>query len=321
VTLARAARAWYERSLRDMLPLRVKLEGRRVLTGVARRVGFPLSSSRLPRPERRRWAPPLRVERALVACDLNPRYLRSWALVRRAWREVANLEPMLVLVAAGNAVPAELSDDPAVRVFEPLPGIPTPLQAQCIRLLYPALLEGPGAVLISDVELVPLDPSFFHSTIAGIDDRAFVAYRGDVLQPRPEIAIAYNAARPETWAEIFGVASVEDVRRILATWGHGLEYDGERGGRGWFTDQLVLHRFLLPWAERTRRLWAFDDEFTRHTRLERDAVPAAPPLPDGVAASLRARRYSDYHSRIPHDEFREANEQVLELALQALRPS
>jgi hypothetical protein len=42
----------------------------------------------------------MRLTHALLGCDLNPRYLESWELVRRAWLEVADVEPVLVLVAA-----------------------------------------------------------------------------------------------------------------------------------------------------------------------------------------------------------------------------
>src|SRR5206468_3312792 len=81
--------------------------------------------------------------------------LGLWPAARRAWRELARLEPVLVVVGAPGDVPAELLDDPAVRIFEPVPSLHAAFQAQCIRLLYPALLEAEG-VVISDIDMVPL---------------------------------------------------------------------------------------------------------------------------------------------------------------------
>ena len=78
---------------------------------------------------------------ALLAVDLNPQYAGLWPVAKRAWAEIAQVDPVLVLVATRDEVPAELATDPSVRVFEPEPEINTALQAQCIRLLYPALLD------------------------------------------------------------------------------------------------------------------------------------------------------------------------------------
>src|SRR5690348_9948466 len=59
----------------------------------------PTSSSPVPRPAPRGRRRALEPTHVLVASDLNPRYVDYWPLARRAWREVAGLEPILVLVA------------------------------------------------------------------------------------------------------------------------------------------------------------------------------------------------------------------------------
>jgi hypothetical protein len=191
-------------------------------------------------------------------------------------------------------------------------------QAQCIRLLYPALMGSAGAVIISDADLLPLAPEYFHKSLAGLDEKLFVSYRGDVMLHRREIAICYNAARPETWADLFSVTDEDDIRARLAEWAAGLDYSGARGGRGWYKDQHVLYETLLPWGRRTNRLWVLDDEFTRYTRLDRSAIER-----DGVTETDRRnislRKYSDYHCCIPHADYRETNDLVVELAAAALR--
>ena len=136
----------------------------------------------------------------LLACDLNPDYLDFWPSTRRAWKEIVGLDAVLVLVAPRDQIPAELRDDPAVVAFEPIAGLHTAFQAQCIRLLYPALLEPDGAVIISDMDLYPLRGSYFHHPVERLDERFFVSYRDDRLNRR-EIPIAFNAALPSTWGE------------------------------------------------------------------------------------------------------------------------
>src|SRR5207302_9814040 len=127
------------------------------------------------------------------------------------------LEPVLVLVAEADAVPQHLADDPAVRIFEPECSLHTAFQAQCIRLLYPALLEARGAVLTADADIVPMNHRYFHRPLRRIDSRHFVCYR-DVLLPLGELPICYNAALPDTWGAVFGARDLADVGSMLRAW-------------------------------------------------------------------------------------------------------
>jgi hypothetical protein len=302
--------------LKRLLPMRLKIALRRVRARRARARGIPLATPQLPQPSLPAARRPLRLTRALLACDLNPRYLESWGIAARAWEVIVGVEPVLVLVADERGVPSELLADDRVRLFPPVDGLHTAFQAQCVRLLYPALLEGNGAVLISDVDLLPLDPDFFHRPLRLLDERQFVVLR-DAGLGRSMLPMAYNAARPEVWRELFGASSLDDVRARLAEWRGGLAYDGVRGGEGWYTDQRVLHASAMAWGERTGRLWILEDAYTGFRRLDRDAVESG--IDPRVRRDLEARRYSDYHSLVPHGEFHATNEQVLELALRPRR--
>jgi hypothetical protein len=315
---ARALRAAYVRSgIRNVLPTALKTTLRGRWVRAARRAGYPISSPKLPRPELARGRRPPQLTHVLLASDLNPRYIQCWELVRRAWQDIVGVEPVLVLVADEAEAPAELLDDPQVRLFAPLQDVHTAFQAQCIRLLYPALVETRGMVVIADIELVPLDPRYFHGPLAGLDERFFVAYR-DVLHDRSMIAMSYNAARPETWGELFGVRTADDVRLRLAEWASGISYTAQRGGPGWYTDQQVLYARALPWAERTGRLWMLDDAYTGFRRLDRLEANGQDVITPRRRRELLARRYTDYDGAVPHALHRELNEHVLSLALESL---
>jgi hypothetical protein len=276
----------------------------------------PVSSTVVPAPSRPRGRPALKLTHVLVASDLDPRYLDFWPLARRAWPGIAGLEPLLVLVAEQDRVPPELLADPAVHVFEPLPGIHTAFQAQCIRLLFPALLDGAAGVVTADVDMVPLNRRYFHRPASRIDADHFVAYR-DVLLRDGEVPICYNAARPPTWREVFRVGSADDVRARLAEWAEGVEYSGERGGTGWSTDQAILYRTLLEHGRRQRTVWILDDHWTGFRRLERGSLQKARRLGERDNRLIRRGAYSDFHCLVPQAEFAELNGLVVDLAVQA----
>ena len=310
-------RVYVRSGVQRLLPIRVKVALRGGWLALARRIGYPISSPLLPRPHLIRGRKPFSLTRVLLASDLNRDYLDFWPSTRRAWKEIVGLDAVLVLVAPHDRIPAALRDDSAVIPFEPIAGAHSALQAQCIRLLYPALLETDGAVIISDMDLYPLRASYFHEPVVSLDERFFVVYRDDRLN-RGEINIMFNAALPSTWGEVFGIATIGDVRRELARWADALEYDGRRGWPGWYTDQRTLYEKLLTWPARSERLWMMDDQYCRFRRLDRLALGDA-----AVVEPWRIRRseYSDFNCFMPYREHSEINELVLTLGLEAARAS
>jgi len=272
----------------------------------------------VPRPERRgREEPSLSLTHALVASNLNPSYVDLWPQAKRAWSELAGLEPVLVLVAEPDAVPDQFRADPAVRVFEAIPGLHTAFQAQCIRLLFPALLDGEG-VVVSDIDMIPLGRRYLSRPLEHIRESHFLSYR-DVLLGLGEIPICYNAARPGTWGDVFGVRHLDDVRARLVEWADGVRYEGVHGGEGWTTDQLVLHRTLLERGRRGRDVWILDDYYTGFRRLERAYVEKWRKLSPAALAGIEQDHYSDFHFVAADSELAHLNQLVVDLAVRARR--
>ncbi len=304
------------RQVQPRVPHSLKTAMRAVWLPIARSSGYPISSPRLHRPPLLQDRKPIWLSHALTACDLNPDYLEYWSHTKRAWLEIVGIEPMLVLIADDGDIPAELSEDPYVVSFAPIPGVHTALQAQCIRLLYPALVETEGAVVITDVDLYPLRRSYFVDPIKSLDSRFFVSYRDDRLN-KSQIAIAYNAATPATWSDVFGISSVEDVRSRLEAWTSSLEYDGRRAWPGWYTDQEILYRVLTQWPEAPRRWWVMDDVFTKHRQLTRLDLEREEGLSARRRNGIRRGAYSDYICLFPYNAYRDVNDEVLKIALES----
>ncbi len=236
------------------------------------------------------------------------------------WSEVGGVRPHLVLVAPARDVPPALADDPDVHVFEPISGLHTAFQAQCIRLLYPALLETEGAVLTSDVDMVPLSRRYFHEPLSHIDERHFLAYR-DVLLPRGEIPICYNAALPSVWSKLFDVRSLDDVRGRLSEWAAEFEYEGIHGGHGWHADQITLYRTLIARGKEHRDVWILRDEYTGLERLQKVVLQRRDHLVDPERERIRRGVYTDFHVLVPYDEHRALNDEVVQLATAGRAPN
>ncbi|MBY6266395.1 hypothetical protein EI613_31525 (plasmid) [Azospirillum sp. 412522] len=252
--------------------------------------------------------PRMRLAACLVACDDNPLYLDFLPLVHKVWTELVGVRVKIVLIA--DAIPDSCrpwADD--IVLFPPLPGVSTAFQAQCIRLLYPALMEPDcdgGAVVISDMDMIPMSRRYFADSIAGLPDDHFAVYRGNVLiHDSAQIAICYNAARPAVWAEVVGgsagggLRDMDDVRRILAGWAARCpEYDGTHGGQGWSFDQQALFSLVGHWARQgtnRERLTVLSDAQTGFDRLDRLDLMRAGGLSALQGERVRAHLYADCH--------------------------
>lgn len=279
------SRAW--RVVRRWVPDPIKIELQRLRLARRRRRGEPLHSPLSPAPLLRSDRRPMVPTDVVVSSDLNRDYLDFWPLTSRAWARLG-LRATLVLVAASDDVPRELANAPNVVVFEPLAGVSTSLQATCVRLLYAALIDTSGAVVMSDIDLVPLNRGFFDEPLAALDERFFVAFRDDVDDPVIAWPIPYNAAAPATWGEVFGVTSMQDLRTRLAELTREVPFEG-RGATGWYQDQRILRDALMAWPSRDERLWMLSHSLTGERRLYRYNVTWWRRL------LLRAGYYTDLH--------------------------
>ena len=126
-------------------------------------------------------------------------------------------------------------------LFDPQDDIPKPLVAQLIRLLYPALLNYKNAIIISDIDMLPLNNTYYTHSIKNIEDHMFVSYRKiDSLLNNNQISMCYNAAINKTWSNVFKINDINDIHlKLKNIWLSNPHY--LKGGQGWGTDQNLLY--------------------------------------------------------------------------------
>jgi hypothetical protein len=180
----------------------------------------------------------MQLRRAVLSTDAHPDYYPFWATVARAWSTIVGVVPTLAVIGDGAFGLDEHAGE--VRRFAPIPGVPTSLHAQAIRLLLPALFPE-DACILADVDLIPLNAAYFHRAVRDLPDDAFVVFRDaayDLAEGR--YPMCFNAARGSTFAEIFGVRGEADFELRLREWA-ALEL-------GWHTDESVLRQEVDRWG-------------------------------------------------------------------------
>ena len=183
----------------------------------------------------------MKLDCALVACNANTHYLDFWPIVKKAWWDIVGIPCIMVFV--GDALPEHLKDDPAVRHFKPIDGWPTATQAQIIRLFYPALLKCEGAVILSDMDIVPLQKDWFVEGFAKAEIDQFVSLRG-IDEGNQQVYMCYVGATPTVFSAFFSVKTEDDIRSCFTDLSKQLFADGHHGGQGWCLDQQLLYARL-----------------------------------------------------------------------------
>lgn len=241
----------------------------------------------------------MRIGTVLTATDLNPLYCDFIPIFIRAWTVLfPEIDVVIILVA--DSIPDSLSEfSKNIRCHKPIAGVHTAFQAQCVRLLYPQYIERNEGVLITDMDMLPMNRFYYEDAIRSIPDETFICYR-DVCLPT-ELPICYNIAIPSVWKAVFEGETME-------SWYKGTDYDGNHGGTGWSTDQLVL---IKKFNEYSGRKVILNDSVTRYNRLDR-AYSSHFADTNELRRKIAAGVYSDYHCLRPHSEHKDMNNFIVD---------
>ena len=241
----------------------------------------------------------MKIGTILTATDSNPLYSDFIPMFVEAWKCLFPECDVCVLLIA-DELPEHLEKcKESIRLIKPNPNLHPAFHAQCIRLLYPQLIERNEGVLITDMDMIPLNRSYYENPIKDIEDDTFVVYR-DNSYPH-ELYMCYNVAPPSVWKEMFAGEELE-------TW-HTIEfYDGNPGGSGWNIDQRVLtERFEAYQGKKI----ILNDKITKYYRLCR-SEPRAFYNVSQLELAIRKGMYSDYHCLRPYATHKQINDFIVE---------
>ena len=186
----------------------------------------------------------MRITTVLTAVNNNPEYTRFIPIFIYMWKKFYP-QINVRIIYIGNDLPISLhtfSDN--IIVFPPIEGVSTVYTAQTIRILYPALLDENETTVITDMDMLPANKTYFSSLINEIPSNTFLMFRDLRCVSPDQIPICYNAASTSIWKKVFGINSINDIRSFLRE-KYDLQTDGIHGGHGWYTDQVLLRKHVF----------------------------------------------------------------------------
>lgn len=251
----------------------------------------------------------LKLECVLTACNENPLYMEFIPIFVKIWNKLYPLVDVKIILIA-NKIPDKFKKyKDNIILYKPLPNISTAFTSQYIRLLYPALLNHDNGIMITDIDDVPLNRTYFKNNIESVKKDKWLNLRDWSGKNGKQIAMCWQIATRKIWREVFNINSINDVNNKLIEIYKSIKYDNKHGGSGWNTDQVMLYKSVMDWNKKTNNYVYLKDSETGFNRLDREEENYIK-LNQNMINNIKNGKYSDFHLVRPYSKFKYIIEKI-----------
>lgn len=184
----------------------------------------------------------MKLTTVLGSSNLNPDYYMFIPKQIIFWKHF-NIKFIAILV--GDHIPNELIlyiDN--IILWNNNLHLNTAFVAQNIRIYYPAIINtllDDDIIMITDMDMLPMNNSYFTNDIHKFTKDDFIYYR---YVDNNQIFMCYNAAHPNTWANVFQIFNQNDiVNRLNNTY----NYNYIPRKIAWYIDQEIMYNHLIKY--------------------------------------------------------------------------
>ena len=254
----------------------------------------------------------MKLECVLTATNDNPLYCDFIPIFIETWKKLLP-NVLIYIIFVGNEIPEKFNKyKEHIILYTPPIWVSTAFVSQYIRNLYPAIIDVDGGVLITDMDMLPMNSEYYIDNIKDVDDSKFFCYRNVLHEECAQIPMCYNIALPSTWSNIFKINNLEDVEQRLINIHDSIEYEDRHAGKGWGCDQEHLFMYVIKENNISDIFEYKNDNKTGYKRLDRDDG-ISKTLPKNVIENIKNHKYSDYHLNRPMSKFDELNWKIFSL--------
>ena len=250
----------------------------------------------------------MKLDCVLTACNKKPLYLNFIPIFIKAWTKLyPNVSVKIILIS--NDIPIQFKKyKNNIILFKPLPNISTAFISQYIRLLYPAILNYKNGIMITDIDILPMNRVYYTKNIKNIDNSKFIYLRNVCLNNK-QIAMCYNVGLNKTWGDIFNIKTIKDISKRLKDVFIKINYADKRGQSGWATDQIHFYKYVMNWNKRKSDFILLLNNKTGFKRLDRNTFK----LNKKIKQLIKSGYYSDYHCYMSYNKYKYINDTIVEL--------
>ena len=247
----------------------------------------------------------------LTAVNENPLYLEFIPLFIKTWNKLYPAVDVKIILIAKEIPEDYLQYKDNIILFEPIQNVLTSYISQIIRIFYPCILKYNNGVMITDIDMIPMNRSYYTDNIKKYDNNKFIYLREKVCFNHRQIAICYNVAIPTVWNEIFDINSLEEIKNRIIDINKKTKIVAGHGKRGWATDQITLYNKVMSWNKKTNHLICLKESETGFNRLGRNRKFN---IKDRIVQeNIKNGIYTDYHCLRPMKKYSDINYTIFNL--------
>ena len=243
----------------------------------------------------------MKLDCVLTAVNENKLYIEFIEFFIKTWNKLyPNVDVKIVLVA--KKIPDEFSEyKNNIILFEPIDNISTSSISQIIRLFYPAILNYKNGVLITDIDMIPLNNKMYSENIINYTNDKFIYYLENTIFDMKQIAICYNVATPEVWKDIFNIKSLDDIKTYF------IKLSKEKKNIEWNYDQKLLYLKVNEWNRKTNNFVCLKLKDVKYKRLNRHSFKT---IDNTIKNNIINGVYTDYHCYRPMSNYSKINWEI-----------
>ena len=252
----------------------------------------------------------MKLDCVCTAVNENKLYLDFIPIFIKTWNKLyPDVDVKIVLIA--KDIPEDLMlYKNNIILFNPIEDVLTSFTSQFIRLLYPCILDYENGVLITDMDMLPMNSTYFTKNIVEFDNDKFIYYRDNVCFGCKQIAMCYNVATPKIWKDVFKVNSIDDIANVIKeTFIKNTIKEGH-GNTGWSIDQITLYNKIMEWNEKTNNFTRLKEKQTLFKRLDRNTFDISNV---SIRENITSGKYTDYHCYRPMSKYSKVNWELFDL--------
>lgn len=253
----------------------------------------------------------MKIDCILTACNLNLMYIEFIPYFIKCWEKILpNVDIKIVLI--NDIIPNNyMKYKDYIILFKPIKNISDIFTSQYIRLLYPAILNYKNGILITDIDIVPLNSNYYIDNIKNIDNTKFINYNyNKSIFDSKQIIICYCVALSNIWSEIFKIKSLDDIKNRLINVFSFMNKVKSRRNKLWNKDQYDLYTYVINWNMKTNNFVHLDDTYTKRKRLCRSGKFK---LNDDIKNKITNGEFTDYHCYRPMNKYNKINNDIINL--------
>lgn len=253
----------------------------------------------------------MKLDCVLSAVNENPLYLDFVPIFIKTWKKLyPHINVKIVMVM--DEIPETLKCyEHHFILFKPLNDVLTSYTSQIIRLFYPCLMNYENGVMITDIDMLPMNRTYYTEPIKDLPDDRFIYFRETVCFRENQLAMCYNIATPSVWSDVFNIKTIDELRNTIQLISEHTTIKEGHGNTGWCTDQCFLFKKIMEWNQRTHKLVCLKESFTKFRRLDR--LTKCLDLNKENRDKIKSGFYTDYHCYRPMSKYEKTNYEVFDL--------